>query len=275
MIDAMKRQCQTLLWTLAAPLAAYPAAGAGYSVELGTGVLRQEGYLQTPAGGAPGTASPKRPRLSEIDLDRGHYRWIAGSADFPKSAQVSIAGSPLHFRLHARYTAIGAAAGATLASGFGIRGGTFAAGDSVRSSLSMDTLSLALTGILEFGDGVSWGLGASVDWTAFDFALVGEHHQADRAYHVASAGIVGTLDKDFGNGWRIGATLRLSPGFEGTGSRYVLAPRIARDANERVALVLATRFEEFRYDDAHKQALPNRLKASRALPTISVTMRFW
>ena len=279
MIGGMKRHCQISGWAgLAALCIAFPADGAGYTLEAGTGVLRHEGYLQTPAGGMPGSASLERPTFAEIDLGDGSYRWLAGSVTFHGKDQAegpSVFGYPFHVRLRVRYVAIGDASATRLATGLTIRAGTFPAGDSVRSRASFDGLSLGLAGVLELGGGVSAELGARVGWTAFEFAMVGDDHQAHRAYHVNTVGLAAGIGKDFGNGWHIGAVLGAAPGFEGTGSHYLVEPRVSRRLGRHATIALGARFEEFRYDDAHKQALPNQLRVKRrAVPTLALGLRF-
>lgn len=273
MIDVVSRHCQTAAWLALGALWTTAAAAAEYRVEIGAGVLRHDGYLQTPAGGAPGSTDLKRPTFAELDLDGGDYRWLSASAEWhgrDDTGIFSVGSVPVHVRLHARYELIGDEADAVLATPLRIWGRTLPAGDSVHSEVSFDGFSLALTGVFDLG-GVSVELGAGAAWTAYDFITVGPRHHAERAYHVNSVGLVGGLAKDLGRGWRLEAMLRAFPALDGTGSSYLVEPRIRRRLTERATLVLAAPFEWFRYDDAHKQEMPNRLNVRRrVVPSIAI-----
>lgn len=255
---------------------ALPAAARQYSLEFGAGPPNQSGYLQTPAGGMPGTASPKRPSLAEIDLDKGEYRWLVARVDFPRGADSANRESEPRFRLRfqVRYSAVRDEATTLIDDPFTIRGGVFGVGDSVRSRVSLDGLMLTFCAVFDLTPGLSAALGLNTGWTAFDFTMVGEHHRSERAYHVNTTGLVGAVGWDFGDGWHLGAKLAAAPRFDGTGSRYAAETRLRRDLSKRFGVALGARIEEFRYDDGHKQALPNRLKVSRrVVPTVSVRLR--
>jgi len=280
MIGSMRRDCQPRivkqLCVVALAIPALAATGRDYAMEFGVGAPSQSGYLQTPAGGMPGTASLRRPTLAEIDLDGGHYRWLGASVDFGRmgSTPVDSPGLPFPLRLNMRYSSTGEEASTVLAETFTIRGGEFEVGDPVRSRVTFDALSLGLTAGFRFGSGLSAELGAQVGWTAFDFTMVGERHRSERAYHVTAVGLVGAVSKDFGNGWRLAARFNASPAIEGTGSGYALEPILARDLSEHFTLAVSVRIEGFRYDDAHKQTLPNRIQVTRrVVPAVSVRLR--
>ena len=251
---------------------ALPAGAREYFLEIGVGAPDQSGYLQTPAGGMPGTASPKRPSLTEVDLDGGDYRWLAAHIDLRRGD--GRANRRLGVRFGMRYSTVGDEATTVLDDAFTIRGGVFGVGDSVRSRVSFDGLTLTLCAVLDLTPTLSAELGGEIGWTAFDFTMVGEHHRSERAYHVNTVGVVGALSRDFGNGWRLGTRLAASPAVEGTGSRYTAGVRLRRDLSKLLSVALGARIEEFRYDDEHKQALPNRLKVTRrVVPTASVGLR--
>ena len=231
----------------------------------------QSGYLQTPAGGMPGTASPKRPSLAEIDLDGGDYRWLGVRVDFPRSDN-NADRSRLALRFRMRYSVVGDAATAALDDAFTIRGGVFGVGDEVRSQVSFDNLTITLSAAFVLTPSLSAELGGEIGWTAFDFTMQGERHRSERAYHVNTVGVMGAVGRDLGNGWHLRATLGAAPAVEGTGSRYTVESRLRRDLTKRVSVGVGVRIEQFRYDDAHKQELPNRLRVTRrVVPTLSVT----
>ena len=262
------------LAVLAAALA-LPAAGRDYVVEFAAGPPNQSGYLQTPAGGMPGTASSKRPTLSEIDLGGGRYRWIGAGVDFGRKANVDPAAARSRLRLYARYTTTGDDATSMIAEAFTIRGGVVEAGDSVRSRASFDGLTLAMTAAFDLGSRVSVEVGPEIGWTAFDFTMTGERHRSDRSYHVTTFSLAGAVEKEFGNHWHIGARLAASPGIEGTGSRYLVETRVGRDLSKVLGVAVGASVEAFRYDDGHKQDLPNRIKVTRrVVPTLHARLRF-
>lgn len=275
----MSPQCQPRITVARSGLAllamlALSATGREYSLEYGLGRPEQSGYLQTPAGGMPGTASSKRPTLAEIDLDRGGYRWLGAGVNFGRNAKTDPAVAPFRLRVDARLTMIGDEAASTTAQAFTIRGGVFEAGDSVRSEVSFDRLTLALTAEFDLGPGLTAEIGPQVGWTRFDFTMTGERHRSERSYHVSTFGLVCAIAKEVGGVWHIGATLAASPAIDGTGSRYSVESRVGRDLPNNLRVAVGARLEAFGYDDAHKQDLPNRLKVKRrVVPTASVRLR--
>lgn len=247
-------------WLLA--LAALPAGGEA-SVELGAGWPRHEGFLQTPTGGAPGTSSAERPTFAETALRRGAARWLAGAVALQR------------LRLQVRYDSIGSDGAAQLERALVSQGQAFAAGEHIRSRASFDGLSLALTRRIELPRGWQSELGGEVAWTAFALRIDGERSAVDRSYHVYTIGLLGALHRQLGVRWRIGTVLGMAPGFDGAGSRYRLAPHVELRLGERWALAVGLRWERFRYDDAHKQELPNRLLVQRrVVPALSLRARF-
>ena len=241
---------------------AVPALG-GVTLELGGGLPRHDGFLQTPTGGAIGTSSAERPTFAETALRRGTYGWLAGALDFGR------------FRMHARHTLIGSDGHARLERSLISQGQPFAAGERIHSQASFDGLSLALTRTFALPRGWRCELGGELAWTAFDLRIQGDQSAVDRAYHVYTVGFLGALYADLGTRWRVGAVLGLAPGFDGAGSRYHFAPRLDLRLGRRWSVAIGARLERFGYDDAHKQELPNRLLVRRrALPTLSITTRF-
>ncbi len=254
---------------VAALLATTHAVG-DYRLEAGVGALRHDGHLQTPAGGQPGTSSMERPTFAELELERGSAHWFAASVDIRR------------YRLRIRYTAIGDEADAVLATPLTSQGQAFLAGESVLSRLSLHRLTVALMRTFEFDGGVFAEVGGEIGWTGFDLRVEGERHdagtsrsQVDRAYRVHAIGLRAATGKRLGERLRVAATLGLGPAFDGAGSSYFLEPRVSFLLGKRTALGLGARFELFRYDDAHKQTLPNRLDVGRrVLPAFSMSVRF-
>ena len=261
------------LFLAALALLASPATGREVVVEVGGGLPSESGHLQTPAGGMPGTASPGRPTLAEIGLDGGHFRWLGARVDFHR-ARGNPNAPPFHLRFDARLASVGDEATSVIAEPFTIRGGVYEAGDRVRSQVAYDGLTLGLTGVFRLGSGLEAEIGPQVGWTAFDFTTDGARHRTERAYHVTTVGVVGGMSKEFGNGWHLGARVAAAPAIEGTGSRYALEARLGRVAWKRLGLAIGARVEKFRYDDAHKQELPNRIDVTRrVVPMLAARLR--
>ena len=238
-------------------------AVAEVALELGGGVARNAGYLQTPTGGLPGTSSLKRPTFAEMAMRRGDYGWLAAAVDIRR------------YRVHVRYSAIGNEGASRLTSALTSQGQPFRAEEHIRSTASFDRLSLAATRVFELREGVTAELGGELAWTAFDLDIRGDASLVDRSYHVHTVGFFGALSKRMGPRWSLGTTLGLAPSVEGAGSNYHVAPRLDLHFGERWRLAVGVRVERFGYDDAHKQALPNRLLVRRqVLPTLAIGARF-
>ena len=262
MIDAMGRQSQMLLMALAAACtAAEDLSDRHFAVEvgMGLGLVSHEGFLQTPAGGQPGTASAGRPTLDELAVGDGHYRWIAGAAGFGRYA------------LAVRYTAIGDSGSATLSTPLVSQGNAFDAGSDVRTVLSLDGLSLAFTRSFELRGDTRLTLGPWLGWTAFDLDIDGATAGVDRSYRVYALGASATLHRTLGRRWRVGTEAIIAPAFDGSAARYTVEPSLTYRLRDHVEIRLAARLAAFRYDDAHKQAWPNRLRVDRrVMPAVSV-----
>ena len=261
MIDAMRRQSQTLL------LSALASTWAGaeelpdrrFGLEAGMGLLSHDGFLQTPAGGEPGTATAGRPTVDELAVGDGSYRWVAGTVGFGRYA------------LDLRYTTIGDSGHATLDTALVSQGNAFDAGSAVRTTLGLDGLSLAFTRSFAFGEGTRLKVGPWIGWTAFDLDVDGAGAGVDRSYRVYALGANAVLDKALGGRWRVATEAIVAPAFEGAAARYSVEPSLSYGLTGRLEIRLATRLAAFRYDDAHKQVWPNRLRIDRqVMPTVSV-----
>ena len=247
-----------LLVALAGP----PALARDYVLEVGAGRLTHAGFLQTPAGGEPGTATHRRPTFAELNLQGGSYRWVAGAVDFGR------------FAFRARFTNIGEVAGAQLDLPLTSQGQTFAMGETVRSRATLDRLSLAFTRSFGVADGTALELGPWLGWTAFDLGIEGAASRVDRSYRVYAVGLTAGLSKRLGKRWHVGFAGTLAPAFDGAAGQYSGEPSIGFLVREVLEVRLGLRFDAFRYDDSHKQTLPNRLRVTRRVaPALSVLMR--
>lgn len=261
MIDPMGRQCRMLLLTALATAcaAAEDRTEPHFAFEAGVGLIAREGFLQTPAGGEPGTASAGRPTVDELAVGDGHYRWAAGVVGFGRYA----------FTI--RYTAVGDSGSAILSKPLVSQGNAFDAGSDVRTVLGLDGLSLAITRAFDFESDTKMTLGPWVGWTAFDLHVDGAAAGVDRSYRVYALGARAKLDKIFGRRWRVGVEAIVAPAFEGSAARYAVEPSLSYRLRDRAEIRLATRLEAFRYDDAHKQVWPNRLRVDRrVMPAVSI-----
>lgn len=230
-----------------------------FAFEAGMGLLSHDGFLQTPAGGEPGTATAGRPTVDELAVGDGAYRWVAGTVGFGR------------YWLDIRYTTISDSGRATLANALVSQGNAFDAGSAVRSALGLDGLSLAFTRSFAFGEDTRLRVGPWVGWTAFDLDVDGARADVDRSYRVYALGAKAALDKALGKRWRMGAEAIVAPAFDGAAARYTIEPSLSYGLSDRVEIRLATRLAAFRYDDAHKQVWPNRLRIDRrVVPAISV-----
>jgi hypothetical protein len=84
------------------------------------------GYVQTPAGGQPGTTSPRRPKLDEIGIDTVTAYDVAGNASF----------GPHQLYLGAQFVRL--SGDATLDQPLVTQGQSFPAGTPVSSDLTLD-----------------------------------------------------------------------------------------------------------------------------------------
>ena len=229
------------------------------ALEAGMGVLSQEGFLQTPAGGQPGTATAGRPTVDELAVGDGTYRWVAGTVGFGR------------YCLDIRYTMISDSGRATVATALVSQGNAFDAGTAVRSALGLDGLSMAFTRSFAFGEDTRLRVGPWIGWTAFDLDVNTAGAGVDRSYRVYALGAKAALDKALGGRWRVSAEAIVAPAFEGAAARYSIEPSLSYGLNDHVEIRLATRLAAFRYDDAHKQVWPNRLRIERrVVPAVSV-----
>ena len=264
MIDAMGRQSQMLLVAALASVSAGAAEPADrrVAIEAGMGFLSHDGFLQTPAGGQPGTATAGRPTLDELDAGGGRYRWVAGAVGFGR------------YVLHVRYTAISDSGRATLLAPLVSQGNVFDAGSDVSTVLSLDGLSLAFGRSFAVGHGATLAVGPWVGWTGFDLIVDGAYAGVDRSYRVYALGAHAALDKVLGRRWRVRAEAIIAPAFDGAAARFTVEPSLSYGLSDSVEIRLAARLAGFRYDDAHKQVWPNRLRIDRrVMPAVSVLWR--
>ena len=245
------------------PWAACTPAFGEFALEAGGGPMRHVGHLQTPAGGQPGTSSAGRPTFREAGLRGGAERWLAASKETSR------------WRVRIRYADAGEAGEARLQKALVSQGRRFGEGRSIRSAVSLDELSLQLTRRFDLPRGVRAELGARLAWTSFSLRIDGDDEHVNRAYHAHAVGVAGGVAKNFGGRWQVGAAFAAAPAFDGAAGGYHVEPRLRVRLGERWHVALGARLSAFRYDDSHKQDLPNRLRVRRrTLPTLAFEARF-
>lgn len=101
-----------------------PALAARVSGAFNFGAV--EGFLQTPAGGQPGSSSHRRPTLDELGIDDATFYDVLASVQWR------------HLDFYVGYQSIGLDGNATLSENLVSRGVTFAAGTRVRSEADLN-----------------------------------------------------------------------------------------------------------------------------------------
>src|SRR5882672_1866577 len=99
-----------------------------------------DGFLQTPAGGNPGSSSHHRPTLDELDIHDAVFYDVVGSIDWHR------------LRLFAGYEAISLDGDSVLAQSLVSRDVTFPAGTAVRSSTELNWLRVGAGWKFDFAD---------------------------------------------------------------------------------------------------------------------------
>lgn len=251
------------VWLAAAALLGIPTQAAEYAVEVGGAAAEHRGFLQTPAGGRFGTASPERPTLGELGLGRGGYGWLAASIGFGRYA------------LAVRYTGIGDDAVAVLGEPLLAQGRLLSADTALPTKVSFDGLAIALGRSFALGDKATLVLGPWLGWTAFSLEINADQGNVDRSYRVYALGVKAEADRPLGERWGLRCALTLAPAFEGSAKHHSAECGLRYGLGARATLRLGARFERFGYDDAHKQELPNRLDVRRAVrPALAFRWRW-
>lgn len=161
-----------LALNLAAAAPEAPTAGEwGGSLRSGVYYGRAEGYLQTPAGGEPGSSSLRRPTLEELDIDDAVFYDVLGSVRWRR------------LEVYAGWQAIHLDGGATLSEALVSRDQTFAAGTRVQAQTDLDWVRLGAAWRFEAGGGrLSWAPKAELAVLDFSYELSGGGQAVDRGY---------------------------------------------------------------------------------------------
>ena len=225
------------------------------------GRVDQSGFLQTPTGGAPGTATLGRPSVEELDLD--------GANSFLLGAE----WSNDRWFVRAHYDRFHVDGDSVLGASLIMQGRPFGEGSSVAAELDLHELAAAVGRRGRAGD-LDWWAGVRVGATDFSVSLdsSGVPSPVDRAYHVIDvAGLLGASLR-LGPAWSVDVEALLAPQHERFAGRRRLDGYLVYQL-DRLAWRVGIRLETFEYDDAYKQALPNHLDLDRVVPRIGVSWR--
>ena len=130
-----------------------------------------EGFLQTPAGGEPGTSSSKRPTLKELDIDNAGFYDVAALVHWRRLG------------FYAGYEGIGLDGDSVLNETLISRGVTFPAGTSVHSKVDLNWLRAGVGWKFELANH-RLELFPKADFALLDFSykLNGGGEAVDRSY---------------------------------------------------------------------------------------------
>jgi hypothetical protein len=211
-----------------------------------------DGYAQTPAGGQPGTTSPKRPSLGEIGIDDASIygmRAIGAWRDEELSLDAQI---------------IRLSGDNTLAAPLTSQGQSFPAGTAVSSDVDLDWYSLAYRHRFRIGDDLVLTPSAGgLLWT-FHYRLDSATARADRSYAKAN-GALGLEAQWRPNDGRFAVDLRLlgTPPISGLANVFSEQLLASYDVIQRrdlsIGVVGGVGFEQMDYKDS--QPLPNHVHA--------------
>jgi hypothetical protein len=132
---------------------------------------RADGFLQTPAGGQPGTSSIRRPTLHELDVREVAFYDVLGFVQWRSLS------------LYAGYQAIGLDGDAVLSQGLISRGTTFPAGTQVQSQTDLNWFRIGAGWKFVLADG-HWEILPKAEFAVLDFSyeLSGGTQAVDRGY---------------------------------------------------------------------------------------------
>lgn len=213
-----------------------------------------DGYVQTPAGGEPGTTNDKRPTLDEIGIDSTSVYEARLTADFGDNS-LFLAGQWIHM-----------SGSATLDPSLTTNGSTFPAGTHVSSKVDLDWYTLGYRRRFR-PQRSDWTLYPSVGVGVMDFSysLNGGDSSVNRTYT--------KLNAQFGleTEWRPGAgpfslnliligSLPITPPLPAMYQQVLVAKyRVIDNARSTLELSAGVAFEQIRYEDG--QSVSNEIQA--------------
>jgi hypothetical protein len=243
-------------------LATRPRDGAGFRVALDVAYLYGEasGFVQTPSGGAPGTTSPRRPRLGEV------------GADVVNALDVNLTlGFATRHEVYVGAQFVGLSGDHTLADTLISHGETFPAGTRVSADVRLDwyRLGYRYRWVLDRGAGrdpvltLTPSVGAAL--LEFDYKLRSDAVRTSRSYGKGLPQVGLELEWRPGGGALSFSVAAMGfPQFESVPAiateRALVAYSFVRggDGGVDVRGFVGVQFEQFRYEDA--QRVPNRIE---------------
>lgn len=257
----MRRRLAHLLALLSIAACASSFAEIELTVDLGR--PDQSGFLQTPTGGAPATATAARPTVEELGLEQ---------STIPR---VGVTWSGERWIARGRYGQFEANATTVVATPLVVQGRSFAAGAVVDTAMDFNEMEVVVARRWRANETDWW---AGFRMAATDFSLRMNAPAAivsavDRAYHVVDLGIIGGMVWSVGERWATRMELAFSPQYDRFAGRTRADVHLVYRLN-RVDVRVGVRAERFEYDDSYKQALPNQLELDRIGPEIGIAYRF-
>ncbi|MEM7217791.1 MAG: hypothetical protein AAF515_05460 [Pseudomonadota bacterium] len=235
----------------------FPTLGAAAAddrvrIAIEVGRASASGFLQTPAGGNPGTSSLRRPTLDETDSDR------------PDSARVAAAlGLGRRYRLRLAAERLWLHGDGASASDFFTQGELYPTGTALRQRTRVDLIDLDVARAFAVGD---WTLAPSLGLShfRFDYDLEGDNGAfAIRDYSRTglNLGFSGqrALTPKLSLALAAQHTVKLS---QNTHERRAIHAKADYALSDRIAIYLRVGAERIDYED--EQVLPNHLRIKRS-----------
>ncbi len=251
----------------------WPGGAAAYDLEVGSSLNwgPVKGYLQTPAGGTPGTSDIKRPTLEELNIDDatfGDY-W----ARVTRGRHRLEVGTQL-IQLSESRNETGAGTG-TLAEPLMSRT-LFSAGEAFRSEVSFDWYRAGYAyGLVDREQG--WSLWPRVEFAMLDFIyeLETDDTTIERSYSKFTPRLGGELSYRWGGGAEISLDLASSIPVSNTPTIMTAMlegsiPLYSGDLLKELRLFAGTGWLYIDYED--NQELPNHLRLETT-PRLTVGLK--
>lgn len=222
-----------------------------------------DGYLQTPAGGNPGSSSPQRPTFEELGIDRVAIVGLGAWADWERH------------RVNAGVQRIRLSEDAVLGATLTSQNQIFAAGAAVSADARLDWYRIGYlyrTDLLNNSyPGLGLRLGGELVGFDFDYRLAGGDSLAHRAYHQVGYRLGGSLE------WRLNdeltlqmeafAPLPVADNLSIINAEARLEYRPVLFSGTDLGFFAAVGYEEIDFEDS--QTLPNHIHAEMG-PLISL-----
>jgi len=246
-----------LLFTVIATMSGTPAA-AEKRIDTGIGVDylygSLDGYLQTPAGGQPGTTSSKRPTFDELGFDTAAIVDVHASAAWGRH---QIRGGAQFIRQ---------SGSATLSEDLVSQNQSFAAGAAVKSDIKTDWYRLNYRYRLNnpgfLADTITLSPAAGIVWFDFHYQLKGDGNTVDREYSKIGYRLGGELEWHPADRWSMTADAYIPLPVSNTPEILTLAARgqyeFWRGQGTSAKVLAGLAYEQIDYED--NQGVPNHVR---------------